>query len=191
MAKRKAKGGPPPKVSGPFDNWKNKTVRVPYTWDSGDENLKGDPFPGTFTLKAKKVPDGSGGSALRFILDFVDDKLPDYWHQVVLQPMGSKAPPKIDPRLPANLSTAEVRRRLQFIIDDELNVEGTKIRRLEGFIPVKDGSGNPALDEVRMVYLPKALENAEKPSKPRDFVLISFRSPGDDPNGAGSGPPDG
>ena len=42
-----------------------------------------------------------------------------------------------------------------------------------------------------MVYLPKALENGVKPSKPRDFVLISFRSPGDDPNGAGSGPPDG
>jgi hypothetical protein len=178
--------------SGPFDVWNNKIIQLPFTWENGDENLKGDPEPGTFELRPKKVPDGNGGTAVRFRLHFCDGKLPVYWKYVVLSPMGSKTPAKIDPLLPPieELDPEKIQELLADLID-EMNVEDTELKRLEGYIPVLDGSDAAALDEVRMVYLKKAMENRQKPSEPRDFVLVNFRAPGQEPNGGGSGPPDG
>ena len=193
MAKKK-KGGPSPKKVRPFDVWKNKTIRALFTWDNGEGNLKGDPTPGTFKLVAEKVPNGSGGKAIRFRLKFDTERMPPYWEFVVLQPLGTKkAPGPTSPLSPLDsLSKEEIQEKLVDLVE-ELNVEQTDVRRLEGFIPVASADpAHPKLDEVRMVYLPKILRDKDDDERKRDFVFINFRSVsgGEEPNGGGSGPPD-
>jgi hypothetical protein len=182
-------------AGNPFDIWKDKTVRVFFTSDNGDQNLAGSPDPNKFTLRAFPFV-ATGASCTPFFVEFANGQLPAFWHLVMLVPRGDQDPPPPNTLLPPleDLTEDDVTHKLRTLIA-EVDTADTDIRRLEGFVPV--ASGNPLnlkFDEVRMVYLEKAMRDKVDPNKLHDYVYINFRTvmgTGPKPNGAGSGPPDG
>jgi hypothetical protein len=184
----------------PFDIWKDRKVTVMFRTGKGKKHLKGKHDPNTFQLALKDGVAATGGGARPFKLAFVTEELPEFWSHVVLQPMGDMDPPEANEPLPpiGEFDEDTVMGNLEDIID-EANKAGTRMRRLEGFIPVSIAGkpDDPKLDEVRLVYLKGVVKDKNSPNDPlrrRDFVYINFRSVaggGTEPNGAGSGPPDG
>jgi hypothetical protein len=193
MAARKAatraasKAASFPRVStSPFAVWNNKTILAHFSWDGGEDYLKGDP-DGIFTLT-----DVSGDST-KFAVSFLEDQMPDFWDGVILKSTGDRNPPSADKM--AKLAVLgfddmlfAVRKVVQRVKSDD-----TDMKRLEGELRVPLMSGkSTAPVQVRMVYLKGVLAPDVVGDPMRDFVVIVFRNPagGPDPNGGGSGPPD-
>jgi len=187
-------------MADPFDIWKDRKITVILRSGKGTKHLKGKSDPNVFQLVVKKGLGGTGGTAKPFRLVFDPGDLPGYWSHVVLQPMGSLEPPPANDLLPpiGTLSNNDIEANLEDIID-QANRDDTDMMRLEGFIPVAVTGmpDDPKLDEVRIVYIKKVLKdkiNPNDPSKLHDYVYINFRGVKDgspQPNGGGSGPPDG
>jgi hypothetical protein len=184
----------------PFDIWNDRKVTVMFRTGKGKKHLKGKHDPNMFQLLLKEGVGGTGGSARPFKVVCLAEELPEYWNHVVLQPMGDRDPPAPNDLLPpiGELTEDHVMANLEDIID-EANLHVTRMMRLEGYIPVSvtGKPDDPKLDEVRLVYLKGVLKDKNSPNDPlkrRDFVYINFRTVmggGTQPNGAGSGPPDG
>ena len=110
--------------------------------------------------------------------------------------MGKDEPSKANKLLPpvGKLTNDDVLGILD-AVHHAADTDDTTMMRLEGFIPVPTNDPeNPKFDEVRMMYLKGALTDKNNPGKPRDYVVVTFRTvmgTAPEPNGGASGPPDG